>query len=145
MNDIQNIDLFEYATRHKLRFPTEKGELNTEDLWDLSPETLDIMGIMIKEEIDGSYGKTLRNNYGDTHNHSMKCKTLPIKLGIIQHILNTKDKESARAQEQNRLNKQINELNLILNQKKSESLRNMSSEEIEKLIDKTRSELGNLD
>ena len=36
-------NLFEMATRSKLRFPSTKGELSVEDLWDLSDKDLDVV------------------------------------------------------------------------------------------------------
>ena len=36
-------NLFEMATRNKMRFSSTKGELSVEDLWDLSDKDLDVV------------------------------------------------------------------------------------------------------
>ena len=43
-------NLFEMATRNKLRFSSTKGELSVEDLWDLSEKDLDVVYKNLKEQ-----------------------------------------------------------------------------------------------
>jgi hypothetical protein len=83
--------MFEQASRQKLRFSTTKGVLSTEDLWDLSLESLDALakGVNkdVKEQSEESFIKKA----------STVSKDLQFRLDILKHIIEVKLAEKDEA------------------------------------------------
>ncbi len=76
--------MFEQASRLKLRFTTNRGQLSVEDLWDLKLEDLDTLakGLNkeIKESSEESFIKTRTN----------ANKLLELKFNLAKHIIDIK-------------------------------------------------------
>lgn len=83
------MNLFENASRVKLRFKTSKGELATEDLWGLSLQSLDRVGKTVKVEAHEAASSMLPT--------TEKIKgVLKLKLDIVKYIIIDKmDKKGA--------------------------------------------------
>lgn len=122
-------NIFEFAIRNKLRFPF-KGMISTEDLWDLSLESLD------------SIYKTLNAQKKETQEESLlqketkENKELTAKIEIVKYVVTTKQEEIdarkqlvAKAAEKQRIME-------LIDQKKNEELSGKSLEELEELLKK---------
>ena len=79
-------NLFEMATRSKMRFPSTKGELSVEDLWDLSDKDLDVVYKNLKDQEVKSSEESLL----DDANVDPK---LTAAIGIVKYIFTTKRNE----------------------------------------------------
>lgn len=121
-------NMFEQASREKLRFEFSKGLISTEELWSLSLANLDSIakGInkTIKEESEESFIKPRSNSN----------KTLELKLEIVKHVISVRMKEAEDAKTKSEKQAQLSTLNGLLEAKKLQELSNLSSEEIEKKI-----------
>lgn len=121
-------NLFLEASRRKLRFETNKGQLSTEDLWDLNLVSLDSLAKAVnkklKEDQEESF-ITVR---------SKSNTELNLKLEILVFIIRTKQEEQEVAK--NRLAKQaeLSTLKELLANKKMQELSNLTSEEIQAQI-----------
>lgn len=77
------MNIFEKATRIRLRFETSRGTLNTEDLWKLILTELDKLAIalnkQLKEASEESFIKTKTNN----------TVLLELRFDIVKHIIDT--------------------------------------------------------
>ena len=78
------MNIFESASRNKLRFRTSKGFLSTEDLWGLSLQSLDRVGKNVKQEIRDLSEGMLTPKVGIVINNELK-------LSIIKHIIDKKE------------------------------------------------------
>jgi hypothetical protein len=119
---------FEEASRLKLRFSTNRGELSTEDLWELSLESLDTIAKatnkLIKADSEESFiGKK-----------STATTQLDLKLDILKRVievrLQERDARAARADK----NAKLAQLRDIAMNKANEKLISMSEEDINKMI-----------
>lgn len=119
--------LFEMATRSKLRFPSTKGELSVEDLWDLSDKDLDVVYKNLKDQEVKSSEESLL----DEANVDPK---LTAAIGIVRYIFTTKRKERLEAKEL--IDKKRNQQLYIdaLSRRKLKDIDNMSVEELEAKI-----------
>jgi uncharacterized Fe-S cluster-containing radical SAM superfamily protein len=128
------MNIFERASRAKTRFTTSRGELSTEQLWDLSLEALDTLAIavnkQIKEKSEESFiaKKTVANT------------ELELKLEILKHIITSKisDKEAAATRKAKQ--EQIKELEGLLVEKRGEELKSKSPAEIQAMLEKLKGE-----
>lgn len=120
--------LFEMATRSKLRFPSTKGELSVEDLWDLSDKDLDVVYKNLKDQEVKSSEESLL----DDANVDPK---LTAAIGIVKYIFTTKRNERLEAKEL--IDKKRNQQLYIdaLSRRKLKDIDNMSVEELEAKID----------
>lgn len=120
-------NLFEMATRNKLRFPSTKGELSVEDLWDLSDKDLDVVYKNLKDQEVKSSEESLL----DDANVDPK---LTAAIGIVKHIFTTKRNE--RLEEKELIDKKRNQQLYIdaLSRRKLKDIDNMSVEELEAKI-----------
>lgn len=120
--------LFEMATRSKLRFPSTKGELSVEDLWDLSDKDLDVVYKNLKDQEVKSSEETLL----DDANVDPK---LTAAIGIVKYIFTTKRNE--RLAEKERINKKLTQRKYIdaLSKKQDEAIEKMSEAELRAMID----------
>ena len=121
------INLFEVATRKKLRF-NYHGRLSVEDLWELPVEKLDSIYKSLNAEAKKETEESL------LHTKSKEAELLTVKIDIVKYIVTVKLEEvKAReaAMEQKKYRQRIAE---IIAEKKDEQLKNLSIEELEKLI-----------
>ena len=121
-------NLFEMATRSKLRFPSTKGELSVEDLWDLSDKDLDVVYKNLKDQEVQSSEESLL----DDANVDPK---LTAAIGIVRYIFTTKRKE--KLAEKERINKKQTQKKYIdaLSKKQDEAIEKMSEAELRAMID----------
>lgn len=121
-------NLFEMATRSKLRFPSTKGELSVEDLWDLSDKDLDVVYKNLKDQEVKSSEESLL----DDANVDPK---LTAAIGIVRYIFTTKRNE--RLAEKERINKKLTQRKYIdaLSKKQDEAIEKMSEAELRAMID----------
>lgn len=120
--------LFEMATRSKLRFPSTKGELSVEDLWDLFDKDLDVVYKNLKDQEVKSSEESLL----DDANVDPK---LTAAIGIVKYIFTTKRNE--RLAEKERINKKLTQRKYIdaLSKKQDEAIEKMSEAELRAMID----------
>lgn len=121
-------NLFEMATRNKMRFPSTKGELSVEDLWDLSDKDLDVVYKNLKDQEVKSSEESLL----DDVNVDPK---LTAAIGIVRYIFTTKRKE--KLAEKERINKKLTQRKYIdaLSKKQDEAIEKMSEAELRAMID----------
>lgn len=128
-------NMFEYATRNKLRFDSQIGVLAVEDLWDLpltdsrKAATLDNIAKEInrdlKEETEESFVVKSTNR---------RKKTLEVKLDIVKHIIGVKMAEAEASKRRVENKKERERLLEILAQKEDESLKSQSVDDIRKRL-----------
>ena len=120
-------DIFVIATREKYRFPFN-GQISTEDLWDLTPAQLDRVYKVLKKDQKTSNEESLMTT------RNSEDSALENKIEIVKFVFETKKAEKQAAiieAEQEAKKKRIRE---IIASKKDDALKNMSIEELEKLL-----------
>ena len=131
------MNIFEYASRNKLRFQGPKGPLTVEQLWDLpltaSRETeldLDSVAISVSTAL-----RTLQNEESFVRPVAPTGRVeLEIRLEILRHIIAAKiaDRDESKRTRENAQQKDL--LLSILAEKENEGLRKMSPEDLRKKI-----------
>lgn len=119
--------IFEQATRMKVRF-NHKGICSIEDLWDMPLSAIDAIFKGLNREAKAQSEESL-----------LETKTaanaeLDLKLAIVKHIVKTRLEEKA-IQEQAKANAiRKNTILGIIAEKQNENLKNMSIDELTKLV-----------
>lgn len=129
------MSLFEKASRLKLRFPSVKGPLTAEQLWDLPLTSAN------GPSLDGVAKAANANLKAVTEESFVATSTNPektqyeLQLEIAKHIIAVKQEEAAtrlaaadRAEQRERLRQ-------ILRDKKDKSLENLTEAELEAKLD----------
>ena len=120
-------NMIEIATRNKFRFPF-KGVISTEDLWDLSVESLDNVFKTLNSEMKKTKEESLLST------KSKDDEVLELKIEIVKHIVAVKQEEK-EARERKFLDRERNQkIMSIIAAKQDEQLHNMSVEELQKLL-----------
>jgi hypothetical protein len=124
------VNIFEHATRQKLRFITSKGLITVEDLWDL-PLT-DALGRANLDDLARHYHRALKDTAEESFVSpaSGRDDTLQSQFDVVKHVIDVKvaERDKARAAAERRKNK-ARILELIEN-KKDEALGQKSIEEL---------------
>jgi hypothetical protein len=120
--------LFEKATRNKLRFPTSKGMITVEDLWDLSLTSLDTMARAINKRLKDESDESFINKKVSSN------AELELSLEILKYIISVKLKEQDDRKLKAERMEELKMLQDLLTNKKSEELKSLSKEDIEKRI-----------
>lgn len=125
------MNIFEYATRNKLRFDTSKGALTVEDLWDL-PLTSNTGKVCLNDIAIGLH-KQIREtaevvSFVDTS--TAQDPSLQIRFDIVKHVIDARKKENeeaATAKQRSELKQQIL---AALARKRENALETASEEEL---------------
>lgn len=128
-------NMFEYATRNKLRFTSQVGALSVEDLWDL-PLTDSRRGATL-DNIAKEVNKQLKEEAEESFvvkSTNRRKKTLEIQLEILKHIIGVKMEETEAAKQRSANKKERERLLEILAQKEDESLKSQSADDIRKRL-----------
>lgn len=124
--------MFKQASKMKLRFATSKGNLNVEDLWDLSLPVLDKLAVSYDEELAKSPRKSFITNDIPSNTE------LELKFNIVKDIITDKLKEKADREVAKSKAAEKARLVELLAKKQSEKLESLSEDEIKQRL----SELG---
>lgn len=123
-----NTQLFEVAARSKFRFPFN-GQISTEDLWDLSPRSLDIVFKTLNSEMKQIKEESLLNT------KTKADKELDMKIDIVKHIVSVKIEEENTKLQAKEKKEQKQKIMEILATKQDESLQNKTPEELKAMLE----------
>lgn len=82
-----NLNIFEQASRQKFRYATNRGNITTEDLWDLSLEDLDTAAKALNKQVKSSSEESFIKKTTTSN------KKLELQLEVVKSIINTKLEE----------------------------------------------------
>ena len=116
-------NLFEFATRNKLRFPY-KGNISVEDLWELSIKDLDGVFKTLNSQVKQANEESLLST------KTKEDEVLDIKIEIVKYIFSVKKEETAAKLLEKENKEKRQRLLQIKAQKEDEALMNMSLEEL---------------
>ena len=121
------INMFEQATRLKLRFKSNNGNISTEDLWDLPLSQLD--------DIAKGLRKELRETEDSFIEEKKSNAQLELRFEVVKHVITTKLAErDAKAQAKEKAaRRQV--LLEALEKKQNAALDGMSAEDIKKELE----------
>lgn len=128
-----NISIFEAALRGKFRFPSPKGELTVENLFDLpltSRTGLDLDSIA--KAINAELKKSAEESFVEAV--SPRNQELFLKLEIVKNIIKSKQDEAAERRRLADRNLEIERLESLLARKQEAALESLPAEEIEKRL-----------
>ena len=130
--------MFEKASRLKLRFDTSKGQLTTEDLWDL-PLTSTTARVNL-DDIARALHKQLKSgddvSFVDTTKKS--DAVVQLKFDLVKYVIETKLTENAakNAAAENSAKKQ--RIMQILADRQDDSLKTASTDDLMKMLAETK-------
>lgn len=133
-NQKKIMNIFEQATIQKLRFSTNKGEVTTEQLWDMPLQSKNQFDLdSLAKAVNGELKSVTEESFVNTKPSPAKS-LLELKLDVIKHIIAAKiktheEQSNARAKAAKR-EKLLN----ILSEKQDEALKSLSPEELAKQI-----------
>ena len=132
MSKKNEVNMFERATRNKLRVATPKGaSMEVEDLWDLKLEDLAATLTGLNHQIK-DLGE--ENYLEETDNKATEI--LKFKFSVVKHILDTKKEEKKAAADAAKVRKERNKIEGLIAQKEDEELSNKSPEELRDMLNK---------
>lgn len=120
--------MYKEASKQKMRFQTSKGLLSVEQLWDLDLETLDALAVSLEENYKAGKGKSFLSK------KTIKDKTVKLQFDIVLDVLQSKAEESDALTIAKENKEHNNKIIALIKDKKDESLKNMSVEELEGML-----------
>lgn len=124
--------MFEKAARLKLRFPSSVGNLTIEDLWDLPLKSrgvsLDKLAIALNKEVKESGEESFVDK------KSTASTALTLKFDIVKHVIDVKLAEAEAAKTRAEAKARNEKIVAIIAEKQDEGLRDLSVEELQKLV-----------
>lgn len=129
-------NVFEQVTRNKIRFPSNKGMLTVEDLWDLPlsskserQDSLDSVAVAVNRKLK----ETDEISFVNTSGRSNASKELRLAFEAVKHIIDVRKAERdsmVEAEKRRQNNARIDE---IIERKRLQDLENKSIDELEAL------------
>ena len=120
-------NIFEYATRNKIRFPY-KGSISVEDLWDLTPASLDSIYKVLNKQIKQEQEESLLTVKQETDSN------LDVQIAIIKYIVSTKLREKEAHMKAAAMKQRRDELAAIISEKETQALKDLPVDELRKML-----------
>lgn len=120
-------NIFEYATRNKLRFPY-KGSISVEDLWDLTPASLDSIYKVLNKQVKQEQEESLLTVKQETDSN------LDVQIAIIKYIVSTKLQEKEAHMKAAAMKQRRDELAAIISEKETQALKDLPVDELRKML-----------
>lgn len=121
-------NIWKYAAKNKLTFATNKGTLNSSDLFDLKIEDLDKIYANLKKQEDN------QNTYTLLDTKKKENADLEIKIQLVKEVFDDKIAAKEAAEKAAQTREQNRKIKDIIERKKDQELENKSIEELEKMI-----------
>ncbi len=118
------MNIFEKASVLKLRFPTTKGQIATEDLWDLSLVSLNALAMGVNKQVKES-----------TEESFITTKTkanavLELQLEILKHVIQVKLQQAEVKKLASAKAEELSFLKDLLKEKEIDEMKGQSKAEI---------------
>ena len=120
-------NIFEYATRNKVRFPY-RGTISVEDLWDLSVTELDEIFKTLNAQVKQSQEESLLTDKTEAD------ELLDIQIEIVKHIVSNKLADAEVLRKAAEVKAQKQKIMAIISRKQDENLENMSVEDLTEML-----------
>jgi len=121
-------NIFEYATRNKVRF-SFRGLISVEDLWDLSLTNLDSIYKELNKQSKQSEEESLLNI------KTQEDELLNVQIEIVKHIVSVKLAEKEAREKASAKKAQKQKIMSIIAAKQDEALQNSSIDDLKKMLD----------
>ena len=121
-------NIFEYATRNKVRFPF-KGMISVDDLWDLSLTNLDSIYKTLNKQVKQSEEESLLSTKSNVDTE------LEVQIAIVKHIVSVKLAEKEASEKASAKKAQKQKIMSIIATKQDEALQNSSIDDLKKMLD----------
>jgi len=125
---MSNINLFEVATRSKMRFPY-KGMVSVEDLWDLNVSALDSIFKALNSQMKRAQEESLLNT------KSKADEEIEAQIEIVKHIVSVKLAEKEAKDKVMIKKEQKQKIMQIMATKQDEALHNASLDDLRKMLE----------
>lgn len=128
------MEIFEYASRNKLRFPTPRGDLVVEQLWDLPLQARDCFDL---DNVAKTMNRALK---GMNEESFVKSKTstivrrFEVSMEIVKHIIAVKLGQDEQRQKRAARNAEREQLITALADKESEAIKSLSQDDLRKRL-----------
>lgn len=124
------MDTFEKATRQKLRFATNKGNISTEDLWDLPLVPLDAIAQSLHKQVNE--GSSV--SFIDAPNTSQEFRLNKLKFEVVKRVIEVRLADKERAEKAAATKAQKQRIMELIDKKKDEGLAEKSVEELQAML-----------
>jgi hypothetical protein len=123
------MNIFEAASRNKVRFASDRGELTTEQLWDLNLTSLDKVARDVNKELKS----VTEDSFIATKVDARKAP-LELKLEIVKFVIDEKlaEAEARKTAAEKALKKKV--LEEALANRQNEKINSMSEEDLKKAL-----------
>lgn len=126
----ETVNIFEQASRMKLRFDTSVGRVSVEDLWDLplsssNKPNLDAIAVDLNRALKGTEESFVRNVKKDA--------LLQLKFDIVKHVIDTRVAENAAKTEAAQKQAQRDKLDDLIARKEDAKLEELSVDELKEM------------
>jgi len=128
------MNIFEQATRAKIRFSTPVGMLSVEDLWDLpltstrARANLDDVARLLDAELKSTSSVSFVNDVSEVN-----AKT-KLMFDVVIHIINTKITEAKAAKSAADVREKKQKIMAIIERKQEESLSAASIDDLQQML-----------
>lgn len=119
---------FKLSSQQKLRFQTAKGQLTTEQLWDLSLEELDALAVSLENEHKESGKKSFLTKT------TVRDKAAKLRFDVVLEILHTKVEEDQAASEAREIKEHNKKIIALIADKQDESLKGKTVKQLEAML-----------
>jgi hypothetical protein len=132
------INIFEYATRHKLRFQSIKGELTVEQLWDVPlrarlPGDTSFNLNVIAKDANKAFKEVSEENFVD-NTKTVTHVRLEMVLEVVKYVIEVKLAEEEAAKNRAAKKLQKDKLLAVLAEKQDGKLSELSIKELQRQI-----------
>lgn len=129
-----NVNIFEVASREKIRFDTSRGQVSVEDLWDL-PLTSTVGKPNLDAIAVDLHNKMSQSNLSFVSNRTKDQNETSVKFALVKHVIDTKLAEAAAAASARDRAEKRNLILSELSRRQEQELLSLPTEELKKLAD----------
>lgn len=122
------MEMYKLASQMKVRFQSTKGDLSTEQLWELSLDDLDKLTVALDADVNQSEKKSYLRRA------TKKSELAKLKFDIALDVLNTRLEEANALTLAREEKERKDKIQAIIARKKEGQLEEMSVEELEALL-----------
>jgi len=131
-NETNLSDLFIQASRQKLRFFTNRGQLSVEDLWDLGLRSLDGLAVKLHEQMKPEKLKSFIEEPDKKKDEAHEKDKQ--RLELLKYVIEVKQREKQEAEDEKKSKMKKKYLEDLLKKKEMAVMDDLSIEAIQKRL-----------